>query len=134
MNYDFDLNPIVEIEEKTEIVKEEPQTEPELERESIAEPARVLRACRVDVKKEAMPVTKPKSKYIRKRTFECYRCSLPCSKLYELRAHIQIFHPCTIEEPKKEVLSCPYCTKTTISREILSRHLRKVCNEAIKMR
>lgn len=119
--FDFDLNPIVEIEEQIEILKQEPEHEPE----PATEPTRTLRACRTVVKKET-PVVKPKSGYKRKRTFECYRCSLPCSKLYELRTHIQIFHPYISQEPEKDVLTCPYCPKTTISREILSRHLRKV--------
>lgn len=65
-----------------------------------------------------------KSAYQRKRTFECYLCSLACSKLYELKAHVAIFHP--VEEIKKDLLNCPYCSKTTISRAILSRHLKKV--------
>lgn len=127
--FDFDLNPIVEIEEQIEILKQEP--EHESEPASAVEPARTLRACRTVVKKEKL-VVKSKSGYKRKRTFECYRCSLPCSKLYELRTHIQIFHPFTSEEPKKDVLNCPYCTKTTISREILSRHLRQVSIERLK--
>lgn len=116
MDYDFDFIPDIVIEEPIASLKQEPELEPEPE---IVTP----QTLKTIVKKETA-IIKPKSGYRRKRTFECYRCSLPCSKLYELKTHIKIFHP--FEEPKRDVLNCPYCTKTTISREILSRHLRKV--------
>lgn len=106
---------MIEIEESFGSVKQEPESEAE-----ITPPTA----------KNETPVIKPKSGYRRKRTFECYRCSLACSKLYELRTHIQIFHP--FYEPKKEVLNCPHCTKTTTSRILLSRHLRKVSSLAIE--
>lgn len=117
MDYDFNFGPDIVIEEPIAPLKQEP--EPELEPEPEVAPP----TSKIIVKKET-PANKPKSGYKRKRTFECYRCSLPCSKLYELKTHLKIFHP--FEEPKRDVLNCPYCTKTTISREILSRHLRKV--------
>lgn len=68
-------------------------------------------------------IVKRKSKYIKKqREFECYLCLLKCKRIYELKAHLNVFHP--VE--KRELLTCPQCSKTTISREVLSRHLRKV--------
>lgn len=109
---DFDFDPFLETEtERCETI--EPKQEPESTRPP---PKRTI-------KKESQ-VIKPKSGYQRKRTFECYQCSLACSKLYELRTHLQVFHP--FEELKKDVLNCPYCTKTTISRKVLSTHLKEV--------
>ncbi|XP_031623087.1 zinc finger protein 420-like [Contarinia nasturtii] len=65
---------------------------------------------------------KSKRKYQKpNKEFECYLCLLKCRRLYELRAHINVYHP--VE--KREVFNCPQCTKTTISREVLSRHLKK---------
>lgn len=110
--HDFDFDPVLET--KTEL-NEDLESKPE----AATPPVKTV------VKKET-PVIKQKSGYQRKRTFECYQCSLECSKLYELKAHITVFHP--FEEPKKDVLNCPYCTKTTISRKVLSCHLRKVNN------
>lgn len=58
----------------------------------------------------------------RKKKFECYICLLTFRTMYELKDHLNIFHP--VE--KRDVLNCPHCPKTTISREVLSRHLKKV--------
>lgn len=70
-----------------------------------------------------MTKQKPAKHYRKKRVFECYLCLLKCRRIYELKAHLSIFHPV---EQHREVLTCPLCPKTTISREVLSRHLRKV--------
>lgn len=113
---DFD-DPIFEPETQLSCEESEPEPDEDIK------PSISKTSPKTAGKKEIHGV-KRKSGYRRKRTFECYRCSLPCLKLYELKTHISIFHP--FEEPKKDVLNCPYCTKTTISREILSRHLRKV--------
>lgn len=120
LNHDIDVEPAVF----------EPKLEPELSIiESESPPPDRKRSLRKRVTAKKAPKTRPvvkqyKSSYKRKRTFQCYLCSLDCSKLYELKAHITIFHP--FEEQKREVLNCPYCPKTTISRILLSRHLRKV--------
>lgn len=120
LQHDFDFDPVLDTETETDPIEElELKQEPEL-----ATPPQKT------VVKAEIPDIKKKSGYQRKRTFECYRCSLPCSKLYELKTHISIFHP--FEEPKKEVLNCPYCTKTTTSRHILSAHLRKVSTLFLK--
>lgn len=72
---------------------------------------------------EGKVVEKRKSSYVRKRKeFECYVCQYKCRRMYELKTHLSIFHPME----KKELLTCPHCPKTTRSRDILSRHLKKV--------
>lgn len=77
------------------------------------EPKRMLRP-----RKEA----KRKSYYVKKtKQFECFMCLFICNTMYELKGHLNIFHPVK----KKELLTCPHCPKTTISREVLSRHLKK---------
>lgn len=74
------------------------------------------------IEKKVSIAAKPKSTYARKRTFVCYLCSLPCSKIYELKAHLSIFHP----PEMKPLLQCPHCPKTSISRKVLSKHLKTV--------
>lgn len=125
LHYDIDIDPVPECE--MELIGEthtELVSHFELETESEPVPPKLT------VKKETQE-KKRKSSYRRKRTFECYQCSLECSKLYELKTHLTIFHP--FEEQKKDLLSCPYCTKTTISRKILSLHLRKVLDDRSDM-
>lgn len=117
MQHDFDFDPVFETEKEPKEEEAEKGLEPKQEKE--LEPPTPKTAVKIGT-----PVIQRKSGYQRKRTFECYQCSLACSKLYELKTHITVFHP--FEEPKKDVLNCPYCTKTTISRKVLSCHLRKV--------
>ena len=138
MHYDLDYDPVLETEleiSEVLVLKQEPEAEAEQEQEQ--EPTTEL--IEESKPKSALPssprtIIQKKSGYQRKRTFECYQCSLPCSKLYELKAHITVFHP--FVEEKKDVLNCPYCTKTTISRKVLSCHLRKVsffCHQILSM-
>lgn len=75
------------------------------------------------IKQQKVTKQKPAKHQRKKRVFECYLCLLKCRRIYELKAHLSIFHPV---EQHREILTCPLCPKTTISREVLSRHLRKV--------
>ncbi|KAJ6649605.1 Zinc finger protein [Pseudolycoriella hygida] len=75
--------------------------------------------------KKKVKKTKSKPSEIRKKNFECYLCSLKCSNLHDLKTHLNIFH----RSEKPTELKCTLCTKTSTSRAVLSRHLRKVHGE-----